>query len=157
MAPLLASEFDRGRFLKATDLTGDARFKIKTVTVETLGPDKDRKLVVWFTNDSRGLVLNKTNIRALTPVLGDDTRIWEGAVITVFPTTTTLGANTVPCLRVRPPKVSVAAPEPAPSVMSPASQGASPSGDFQEIPAKARRTNDLKNDLKDDLNDDFGF
>jgi hypothetical protein len=149
MAPLLASEFDRGRYLKATDLTGDTRFKIKAVTVEALGQDKERKLVVWFTNDSRGLVMNKTNIRALTPVLGDDTRTWAGSVITVFPTTTTLGANTVPCLRVRPPKakpvpespgnsgkdfvqVSVAAPEPAPSVLSPSS-------------------------LKDELDDDIGF
>jgi hypothetical protein len=142
MAPVLASDFDRGRFFKATDLSGESRLKIKGVTVEELGRDRDRKLVVWFTNDTRGLVLNKTNIRALTPVLGDDTRTWPGAVIVVFPTTTTLGADTVPCLRVRPAKVSAAASEPVPFTPSPASP--------------ASRKPDLLNDLNDDLND-FGL
>jgi hypothetical protein len=136
MAPLLASDFDRGKFLKAGDLTTEKRFKIKSATVEVLGQDKDRKLVLWFTNDERGLVLNKTNIRLLTPVLGDDTRNWAGAIISVYPTTTSLGAKTVPCLRVKPPKVSVANPvvEPEPEPEAPKS---------------------LKDDLDDELPDDL--
>ena len=34
--------------------------------------DKEKKLVVWFTNDERGLVLNKTNNRTLRGAFGDD-------------------------------------------------------------------------------------
>ena len=61
---LLASEYDQSRFLKADDLDGGERkFKIKNVTAEDLGGDG--KLIVWFTNDKKGLILNKTNNRVL--------------------------------------------------------------------------------------------
>ena len=33
----------------------------------------EKKLVLWFTNDERGLVLNKTNNRTIRGAFGDDT------------------------------------------------------------------------------------
>jgi hypothetical protein len=48
-------------------LTVEKKFKIKSVSEEAVGvgKDKENKLVLWFTNDKRGLVMNKTNIRTL--------------------------------------------------------------------------------------------
>ena len=66
----------------------------------------EKKLVVWFTNDERGLVLNKTNNRTIRGAFGDDTADWIGKIIVVFPTMTDFRGKMTPALRVRipPPK-----------------------------------------------------
>ena len=47
-------------YFKAADLTQEKKLRIKDVTEEDgIGADKEKKLVVWFTNDERGLVLNR--------------------------------------------------------------------------------------------------
>jgi hypothetical protein len=116
---LLASDFDRSKYLRASDLDGEeeARFKIKHVSEETVGQgtNQERKLVVWFTNDQRGLVLNKTNIRTLLPAFGDDTAAWVGKIIIIYRDETHMAGKRVPCLRVRIPAPKAAAeakPEP---------------------------------------------
>jgi hypothetical protein len=59
---LLASTYDQSRFLRAEDLKQEKILRIKAVTIEKIndrtGPVE--KLVVWFTNIEKGLVLNKT-------------------------------------------------------------------------------------------------
>src|SRR5262245_53519381 len=64
---LLASAYDQSRFFKAADVQAEKKLRIKDVTEEEIGvgQDKQKKLVVWFDNDPRGLVLNKTNNRTL--------------------------------------------------------------------------------------------
>ena len=64
---LLASNYDQSKFLKAADLQAEKKFRIKAVTEEEVGvgKEKERKLVVWFTNDARGLVLNRVNNRTI--------------------------------------------------------------------------------------------
>jgi hypothetical protein len=103
---LLASDFDRSRFLKAADIDGEKRFRIKGVAPEEVGTDGDKKLVVRFTNDERGLVLNKTNNRTLRGAFGDAVEGWVGRIIVVFSTVADLRGKLVPALRVRipPPK-----------------------------------------------------
>jgi len=105
---LLASEFDQSRFLKAADLLREKKFRIKEVTAEIIGAGdgKERKLIVWFTNDEHGLVLNKVNNRVLRAAFGDDTAQWIGKIIVVFPTMVDMRGRMVPALRVRipPPK-----------------------------------------------------
>jgi hypothetical protein len=123
---LLASNYDQSRFLKAQDLTAEKKFKIKSVTEEEVGvgKDKERKLVVWFTNDNRGLVLNRTNIRTLRGPFGDDCAGWTGKVIVVFPTMAEFRGEMKPALRVRipPPKgngqsaAKPSTPPPAPAI-----------------------------------------
>ena len=86
---LLASDYDKSKYLKATDLDREKKFRIKSVTAEELSDgkgNKETKLVVWFTNDERGLVLNKTNNRTLRGAFGDDTAGWANKVIAMFPT-----------------------------------------------------------------------
>jgi hypothetical protein len=105
---LLASSYDQSRYFKAQDLTAEKKLRIKSVSEEQIGAgmDKQRKLVVWFTNDERGLVLNKTNNRTIRGAFGDDCGGWAKRVIVLFPTMDDFRGQMVPVLRVRipPPK-----------------------------------------------------
>jgi hypothetical protein len=120
---LLASNYDQSKFLRAQDLTEAKRFKIKSVTEEKvgIGADQDPKLVVWFTNSAKGLVLNKTNNRALRGAFGDDTAGWPGKIIEIFPTEADFRGRMVPALRVRIPPPAQEKPavttKPAPPVV----------------------------------------
>jgi hypothetical protein len=69
---LLASSYDQSKFFKAEDLEGDRKLRIKSVTEEAIGvgAEKENKLVVWFTNDKRGLALNRVNNRRCGRWLG---------------------------------------------------------------------------------------
>jgi len=61
-----------------------------------MGEDKERKLCVWFTNDARGLVLNKTNNRTLRGAFGDACDGWKGKIVVVFPTQDEFRGRMVP-------------------------------------------------------------
>src|SRR5262245_4286608 len=80
---LIARDYDQTRFLKAADLPGEKKFRIKSVTEEEvgIGKDRERKLVVWFTNDARGLVLNRVNNRTIRGAFGDTCESWTGKII----------------------------------------------------------------------------
>jgi hypothetical protein len=112
MGPLLSSDYDRSKYLRAEDLKQEKKFRIKAVTEEVFEKDKvEKKPVLWFTNDERGLVLNKTNNRTLRGAFGDPFADWINKVIAVFPTTEPFRGKMVPCLRVRipPPKQATVA------------------------------------------------
>jgi hypothetical protein len=122
--PLLASAYDQSRYFKAADMQAPKKLRIKNVTPEEIGQDKEKKLVVWFDNDPRGLVLNKTNNRTLRPAFGDDCAGWKGKIIVLYPTTDEFRGRMVPVLRVRipPPKEGneqAVAARPKPPVPSP--------------------------------------
>jgi hypothetical protein len=120
---LLASEYDQSRFLKAADLQREKKFRIIAATEEEVGEKQEKKLVIWFTNDKRGLVLNKTNNRTIRGAFGDAVDGWKNKIIVIFPTMTDVRGKLTPALRVRipPPKQAataaptVAAPTAAPS------------------------------------------
>ena len=105
---LLASNFDKSKYLKAADLNKEKKFRIKSATDEVvgMGDDKEHKLILWFTNDDRGLVMNRTNIRVLREAFGDTIDSWTGKIIVVYPTSVDFRGKQVPALRVRipPPK-----------------------------------------------------
>ena len=105
---ILASTYDQSRYIKAEDLEADRKLRIKNVTEEQIGigAEKEQKLVVWFTNDERGLVLNRVNNRTLRGAFGDDTAGWAGKIIVVFPAMAEFRGRMVPAVRVRipPPK-----------------------------------------------------
>jgi hypothetical protein len=119
---LLASAYDQSRYFKAADVQAAKKLRIKGVTEEEIGQDKQKKLVVWFDNDPRGLVLNKTNNRTLRGAFGDDCAGWKGKIIIVYPTNGEFQGRMVPVLRVRipPPKEGqTVAAKPNPPVPSP--------------------------------------
>jgi hypothetical protein len=151
---LLASSYDQSRFFKAADLTQEKKLRIKEVTEEWIGTgaDKEKKLVVWFTNDEHGLVLNKTNNRTIRGAFGDPVSGWAGKIIILFPTMDDFRGKMGPAMRVRipPPKQAsgngqAAAPPPKPTLDAFA--------DEKELPAKPA----AKPSLSDDLDDEIGF
>jgi hypothetical protein len=121
---LLASNYDQSRFLKSADLPGEKKFRIKSVTEEEVGvgKDKERKLVVWFTNDARGLVLNRVNNRTIRGAFGDTCESWPGKIIIAFPTMAEFRGEMKPALRIRipPPKGSNGQPVTKPATPPPA-------------------------------------
>jgi hypothetical protein len=154
---LLASDYDKSKFFKGTDLDREKKFRIKTVTSDELTDStgkKEKKLIAWFTNDERGLVLNKTNLRTLRGAFGDDTTGWAAKVIAMFPM---MADNGKPGLRVRilPPKQAAAA--------APPTQPASPGGNGAAAarPAAPSADPELEPDPKlsaaDEMNDEIGF
>jgi hypothetical protein len=144
--PLLASAYDQSKYLKASDLETERKFRIRAVSEETVGTGADQRkcLVVWFTNDERGLVLNKTNNRALPGPFGDDTAGWVGKIIVVFPSMVDLRGKMVPSLRVRipPPKQQA----------STAGNGAKPTESLEQAPAKpAAQPSSAADELNDEI------
>jgi hypothetical protein len=138
---LLASDFDRSRFLKAADLDGEKKFRIKSVTAEEIGADKkERKPIVWFTNDERGLPLNLTNLRTLSGAFGDNMEAWAGKIIVVFPTMVDMRGKMVSALRVRIPPPKQTAAENGQAATAPASEPV-------QTPAKPSLASEMNDDL----------
>ena len=149
---LLASAFDQSKYLSAADLSQEMKLRIKTVTVETVrgqGSAQEQKPVLWFTNLSKGLVLNKTNNRTLRSALGDDMEKWANAIIIVFPTQTDFGGKLVGALRVR-------MPPPKQATMG----NGQPTGAKEVLDSFAAPPEpkpEPKPPLKDDLDDEINF
>jgi hypothetical protein len=149
---VLASTYDQARFLKAADLDGgEKRVRIKSVTEEKVGPDKDQKLVVWFTTDKRGFVLNQTNNRVLREAFGDETDGWAGKIVVLFSSMIDFRGRMTQGLRVRipPPKgdghAAAAKPKPAPK------PDVVDEGLDAEPPAKPAAKPSLADDLDDEI------
>jgi hypothetical protein len=144
---LLASNYDKSRFLKAADLKSEKKFKIKDVTEELIGDEQEKKPALWFTNDERGLVLNKTNIRTLAGAYGDPMKDWIGKIIVVFPTMANFRGRMVDALRVRipPPKQAAGNGQTAAATPKPVVDD-----EFEDEPP-------AKPSLADDMDDEIGF
>ena len=164
---LLASSYDQSRFLKAADLEREKKFRIKSVTEESVGAEqKEKKLVVWFTNDERGLVLNKTNNRTIRGAFGDAVDGWVGKIIIIFPTMVDMRGKLTPALRVRiPPPKQTAAAAPAPKPTTPSGNGAGAAAvkppPTQQTAATAPADPELGDDppksLSEELDDEINF
>lgn len=94
-------------FLYAYDLEGrDVTVTIERVAAGTLtgkGGKSSKKPVVYFKGSKKGLGLCITNARIINGLYGSfDSDVWIGKKITLFPTTTQFGADTVECIRIRP-------------------------------------------------------
>src|SRR6516225_10131236 len=98
---VLASSYDQSKYFRAEDVLQDKTLKIKNVTEEMVGQgaSQEKKLVVWFDNSKKGLVLNKTNNRTIRGAYDDDTAGWAGKLIVLYPTTASFGGRMVPALR----------------------------------------------------------
>ena len=126
--PLFASDYDKSKYLRAEDLKQEKKFRLKPVTEEVFKNKEgkaEKKLVCWFTNDDRGLVLNKTNNRTIRGAFGDDTSNWPGKIVVLYPVMTDVGGKMTPALRVRipPPKQATAAPQQQTAPQQPVTSG----------------------------------
>jgi len=116
--------FDPSGFLFAHDLNGkDVTVQIEKVMAGQIQGEKGRKNkkpVVSFRGKSKRLALNKTNSKIIAKLYGNDVEQWAGKWITIYPTTTDFGGETVECIRIRTrvpqaPKAGAQHPEPEPS------------------------------------------
>ena len=93
------------RFVCSADLCGEDRnVTIEKVVVESLqmtGGRAEEKPVCYFAGAKKALVLNKTNAKTIAKIHGTLTDEWAGKHITLYPTTTKFGRDTVDCVRVR--------------------------------------------------------
>jgi hypothetical protein len=157
---LLASSYDRSRFLKAADLEREKKFRIKNVTEELIGAEqKEKKLVVWFTNEERGLVLNKINNRTIRGAFDDAVDGWVGKIIIIFPTMVDMRGKLTAALRVRipPPKQDGAI-----TAVSPSKSPQSGNGGATAVPPPApiddpELADEPRKSLGDELEDEILF
>jgi hypothetical protein len=151
---LLASAYDQSKYFKAADIPQEKKLRIKDVTEEEIGVgrDKERKLCVWFTNDTRGLVLNRTNNRTLRGAFGDACDGWKGKIIAVFPTQDDFRGRMVPVLRVRIPPPRQAAGNDQTTIDDRIPDS------LRRVPAtKTKQIDSAEIDIDDELNDDLNF
>jgi hypothetical protein len=103
------SEALSSNWLKKEDLqdpTAGEIFTVGKVTEELVGQDQTPKWAIhWREKGVAPMLLNKTNLRLLAAMLGDDTDTWRGKEVEVYydPTISYAG-QLVGGLRVRPPR-----------------------------------------------------
>lgn len=95
------------RFLKASDLNGKPMIvTVEGVTRETLKtPDgkSDEKPVLFFAAMKKCFPCNITNWDSIAEFCGEDSDMWPGHQLELFPTKTRMGSETVDCIRIRRP------------------------------------------------------
>jgi hypothetical protein len=100
--------YDDKEHLYAFDLDGrDVMLQIEKVFPGEVAGEKGRtskKPIVKFVGKDKKLAVNKTNGKTIAQLYGTDTDNWVGQGITLYPTTTNFGGETVECIRIRPVK-----------------------------------------------------
>ena len=102
------SMFDATDMLFAHDLGGrEVTVEIAKVYAGDLVGEKGRKtrkpfLVFKGKTGEKKLAVNKTNGKTIAKLYGTDTNDWVGKLVTLFPTTTDFGGETVDCIRIKP-------------------------------------------------------
>ena len=93
------------KFLKSGDIPDDADLilTIKEVVQESVGQgeEAENKPIVYFTEQEKGLVLNKTNANAIAGMYGPETDGWAGKRIALFATEVDFAGKQTLALRVR--------------------------------------------------------
>ncbi len=103
MKNMNANEFFQGRYFKVGDLEGGER-TLEIVSVEKAEFGDDVKPSLFFKNEKKGLVLNKTNMETLVELAGTPSMdMWSGTKITLFLDTVRFNGAKVPCIRVKSP------------------------------------------------------
>jgi hypothetical protein len=102
--------FKSGKYLKASDLQG----KPITVTIERApwetmkgrdGGEDESKIVLYFEGAKKGLPLNVTNWDSCVEICdADDSDLWIGCKVELYPTTAQLKNQTVDAIRIRAPE-----------------------------------------------------
>ena len=90
------------KYLKSGDITETpVSYTIKDATVEQVGPEKTEKIVIYFVGQDKGFVVNKTNAKTISKVLGsDDTDDWAGKAIKLYSTEVQFKDELVEAIRV---------------------------------------------------------
>lgn len=91
------------KYISAPDLKGgNVRVVMQHIEIEKVGDDT--KPVLYFQGKQKGLVLNKTNSKAIADVYGDEMDDWTGQELILFPIMTDYQGKQVDAIRVRAPQ-----------------------------------------------------
>jgi hypothetical protein len=93
-------------FLTKEDFPEPQLLTIESVTLETIGKEKDEKYVLWVAEHANGIVLGPTTIRQIEQALGsDETDNWTGYKIVAWhDPAVEFGGKAVGGIRFRAPK-----------------------------------------------------
>lgn len=94
------------KWLKCWDLNGkDWTLVIEKVEAGEIENQqkrtKERKPMIWFKGAKKPLLANKTICKVIATLYTNEVKNWLGKSLTLFPTTTQFGKETVDCIRVR--------------------------------------------------------
>ena len=92
------------KYLKASDLPeeGSQEFTIEKIQIEEIGRNKEKKPVIYFEEDHKGLVCNKTNARTIAKVLGtEEFEDWTGKSISLYRAEVDFQGEMVESIRVK--------------------------------------------------------
>ena len=90
-------------YLRASDLKGrNIPVVIDRIEQEKVG--NDTKMVLYFQNKSKGMILNKTNANNIAALYSPETDAWAGRQLIIFEAMVDFKGQTVPALRVRGPQ-----------------------------------------------------
>ena len=105
-------------YIKASDLKGGQPVVlIDRIAFEPVGQKKEMKPILYFEGKEKGLVLNKTNAKNITGLVGSaETDDWIGFAIRLYATNVEFQGDTVEAIRVKaaPPNARRPAPQPEP-------------------------------------------
>lgn len=91
------------KYIKAADLGGQVSIKtMNFVQMEEMG-DGEQKPVLYFQNEQKGLVLNKTNTQRIVTLYGQESGGWAGKELELYPDLAEFRGTTTECVRVRRP------------------------------------------------------
>ena len=83
------------------DLGDSVNVTIKGFDRAEVGKEKQLKSRLWFEEFDRPLVINRTNVKALIDLFGNDTEEWIGERCNMYVSETSFQGDVVRCLRVR--------------------------------------------------------
>jgi len=110
---MLMSEMFPRKYLSGSEMTGPFKATISHTTREEVGSTREKKTVLYFREDRKPMVLNKTNGDIIALKYGMDSDDWAGAAVIVDTVAVSdPSGKTVAGLRVKipAPKAAVAAP-----------------------------------------------
>ena len=92
------------KYLKASDLPDEEMrsYTIESVHIEEIGAKKEKKPVLYFLNEDKGFVCNKTNANIIARVLGsDEMEDWIGKSVSLYRAEVEFQGDMVEAIRVR--------------------------------------------------------
>jgi hypothetical protein len=91
------------KYLRGTDLAQPVQVRVKHVSVEPVGPEREDKPVAHFVGgEVKPVILNKTNCTALITITGsEDSDDWGGARVELYRDTVLMHGEATPCIRIR--------------------------------------------------------
>jgi hypothetical protein len=84
-----------------TDLGDSVNVTIKGFDKSEVGKEKQIRSRLFVEEFDRPLVINRTNVKALIDLYGNDTSDWIGEQFNLYVSETSFQGDTVRCLRVR--------------------------------------------------------